>query len=317
MVHVATQVPPGLSTPSRAKTAVRLSGNGPRVGNAAMPYLLLAPVGLFLCVFSLFPFVWALLISLQPAMRGSTASITGFTTANFADVLSDPRTYASIWTTLLYAVLSTFLCIVFSIATALAIKTVRRGSAVYQTFLLIPLTLAPPVVIILWRALFAPKTGAVNGVLERFGVSAQGFYESPNQALLVLVAMAVWTNVGFWTLLFLSALNTINSEVWEAAAIDGAGPLSTFFRITLPLLKRTVLLAGVVLMTAGLVVFIPAQLLTQGGPADATNFLMYMAAQDVLRYGQPGSANAIVVLILLLIALVAAIQFRLLRSDDA
>jgi multiple sugar transport system permease protein len=77
------------------------------------------------------------------------------------------------------------------------------------------------------------------------------------------------------------------------------------------------LLAGVVLSSAGLVVFVPAQLLTNGGPGNATNFLMYSAAQNVLRYGQPADANAVVVILLVLIGIVAAVQFRIIRSDDA
>ena len=105
--------------------------------------------------------------------------------------------------------------------------------------------------------------------------------------------------------------------MWEAADLDGASPFRKLFSVTLPLIKRTILLAGVVLMTAGLVVFIPAQLLTHGGPGDSTYFLMYMAAEEVLRYGRPGSANATVVIILGLIAATALIQFRIFRSDDA
>jgi multiple sugar transport system permease protein len=90
-----------------------------------------------------------------------------------------------------------------------------------------------------------------------------------------------------------------------------------FFYVTLPLLKRTTLLASVVLSSAALVVFVPAQLLTQGGPGGATNFLMYVAAQDVLRFGRPGTANALVVLLLVIIAGAVAVQFRLIRSKDA
>jgi multiple sugar transport system permease protein len=129
--------------------------------------------------------------------------------------------------------------------------------------------------------------------------------------------MAVWSNVGFWTLVYLSALNQISSEVFEAADLDGCGPVRKLFYVTLPLLKRTTLLASVVLSSAALVVFVPAQLLTQGGPGGATNFLMYVAAQDVLRFGRPGTANALVVMLLIIIAAAVAIQFRLLRSKDA
>jgi multiple sugar transport system permease protein len=301
----------------RAGRGARLSGNGPRLRFGGVPYLLLVPLGVFLSVFSLLPFVWALLISLQPPIGASSGQITGFTWANFESVLTDPQTWNGVVVTLMYALVSAFLIICFSIGSAVALMTVRRGSGVYQMFLLIPLTLAPPVVVILWQALFDPSSGAVNGILHQLGLPAQGFYESTSQALATIIAMEVWSHVGFWTLVFLSSLRAMSTEIFEAASIDGAGSIRTFLSITLPLLKRTILLAGVVLSTAGLVVFIPAQLLTQGGPGDSTRFLMYLAAQDVLRFGQPGDANAIVVLILVLIAVVAAIQFRLIRSDDA
>lgn len=296
---------------------VRLSGNGPRISRPVVPYLLLVPLAFFLTFFTLIPFVWGLLISLQPPLTAASGAITGVSFANFADVLGDPATLNSLVVTVAYAAMTTVLIIAFSMIAALALKTVRKGSGVYQLFLLIPLTLAPPVVVIVWQALFDPSGGAANGVLEILGVAKQGFYESTGQALILLVAMAVWSSVGFWTLVFLASLRALTTEVFEAAEIDGAGALRTFFSITLPLMKRTVLLASVVLSSAGLVVFVPAQLLTQGGPGQATNFLMYSAAQNVLRYGQPGYANAIVVILLVLIGIVAAVQFRLIRSDDA
>lgn len=304
--------------PSRGSVGhVRLSENGPRISRPAVPYLLLVPLAFFLTCFSLIPFVWGLLISLQPPLKASSGAITTVSFANFADVLTDPATLNSLVVTIAYAAMTTVLIIAFSFAGALALKTVRQGSGVYQLFLIIPLTLAPPVVVILWQALFNPSSGAVNGVLERFGVPKQGFYESTHQALFFLVAMAVWSSVGFWTIVFLASLRALSSEIFEAAELDGAGAFRTFFSITLPLMKRTVLLASVVLSSAGLVVFAPAQLLTQGGPGDATDFLMYAAAQNVLRYGQPGNANATVVILLVIIGLVAAVQFRLMRSDDA
>jgi multiple sugar transport system permease protein len=303
--------------PPTADRVARLSGNGPRLRFPAIPYLLILPVGLFLAVFTLLPFLWAVLISLQPPLLASSGAITTVTLANFEDVFTDPETLNSLIVTVLYAALTTLLIIAVSVGTALALKTVRKGSGIYQLVLIIPLTLAPPVVVILWQALFDPSSGAVDGVLVRLGIPAQGFYESTGQALLVLVAMAVWSNSGFWTLVFLSNLRTFSTEVFEAAAVDGSGPIRTFVSITFPLLRRTLLLASVVLSTAGLVVFIPAQLLTQGGPGDSTNFLMYQAAQDILRFGQPGNANAIVVVLLALIGLVAIVQFRAMRSEDA
>jgi ABC-type sugar transport system permease subunit len=300
----------------RAKGA-RLSDNGPRLRFQATPYILILPVGAFLAVFTLLPFLWAVLISVQPPLAASSGQISTFSIANFREIFTDPNTVNSLLVTLIYAALTTILIIVVSIVTALALKTVRRGSGLYQLVLIIPLTLAPPVVVILWQALFDPTSGAVDGVLVALHLPQQGFYESTSQALLVIVAMAVWSNSGFWTLVFLSNLRTFSTEVFEAASVDGSGPIRTFFSITFPLLRRTVLLASVVLSTAGLVVFIPAQLLTQGGPGNATDFMMFEAAQDVLRFGTPGNANAIVVVLLVLIGIVAAIQFRLIRSEDA
>jgi multiple sugar transport system permease protein len=302
--------------PSNVRRA-RLSGNGPRLRFPAVPYLLVLPVGIFLAIFTLLPFLWAILISVQPPLQASSGNITAFSIANFREIFTDPDTFNSILVTVIYSALTTILIIAVSIVTALALKTVRRGSGAYQLVLIIPLTLAPPVVVILWQALFDPSSGAVDGVIVGMGLPRQGFYESTSQALMVLVAMAVWSNSGFWTFVFLSNLRTFSSELFEAAAVDGSGPIRTFVSITFPLLRRTTLLASVVLSTAGLVVFIPAQLLTEGGPGNATNFMMYQAAQDVLRFGNPGNANAIVVVLLVLIGIVAAVQFRLMRSDDA
>lgn len=309
--------PPPTELAARRSSGVRLSGNGPRIRHPATPYLLLAPLGFFLTCFALIPFGWGVLISLQPPLKAANGAITTVSLANFKDVLTDPATLNSLVVTVEYAAATTVLIIAFSLAAALALKTVRKGSGVYQLFLLIPLTLAPPVVVILWQALFNPQGGAVNGILQLLGIPAQGFYESTGQALLLLVAMAVWSSVGFWTIVFLASLRAMTREVFEAAELDGAGAVRTFISVTLPLMKRTLLLASVVLSSAGLVVFVPAQLLTQGGPGDATNFLMYSAAQNVLRYGLPGNANAIVVILLVLIGLVTAILFRVMRSADA
>jgi len=297
-------------------SAVRLSGNGPRT-RPAVPYLLLIPLAVFLALFTLFPFVWGILISLQPPLKAANGAITSATTANFRFVVTDPEFVHSLTVTVEYAGLTTVLIIAISMATALALKVVRGGAAVYRFFLLVPLTIAPPVVVVLWRALFNSGSGAVNGVLGAVGIPPQGFYESTGQALLLLVLMGVWSNIGLWSFIFLASLRALSTEVFEAARIDGAGVFSTFFSVTLPLMKRTMLLAGVVLSSAGLVVFVPAQLLTNGGPGNATNFLMYSAAQDVLRYGQPADANAVVVILLVLIGIVAAVQFRIIRSDDA
>lgn len=300
-----------------AGRGVRLSGYGPRIRRPVVPYVMLVPLAFFLAGFTLIPFIWGILISLQPPLRAANGAITTVTFANFTDVLTDPATLNSLKVTVEYAVATTVLIIAFSMAAAVALKTVHRGAGLYQLVLLIPLTLAPPVVIILWQALFDPAGGAANGILHLFGVPKQGFYESTRQALPFLIAMAVWSNVGFWTLVLLASLRSLSSEIFEAARIDGAGAIRTFLSITLPLMRRTTLLASVVLSAGGLVVFVPAQLLTMGGPADATNFLMYTAAQNVLRYGQPGDANAVVVILLILIGLVAAVEFRLMRSDDA
>jgi multiple sugar transport system permease protein len=305
------------SLSAKAQKGTRLSGNGPRIKNPGVPYFLLIPVGFFLAGFSFLPFVWALLISVQPPLQASSGAITQLSWTNFENILTDPLTYNAIRVTLIYALVSTLFIVVFSVGCSLALKTVRKGANVYQLFLLIPLTMAPPVVVILWQAMFDPNGGAVDGLFQVIGIPQQGFYEDINQSLPVLIAMAVWSNVGFWTLVFLASLRTLSTEVFEAAEIDGAGPFRTFFAITLPLLRRTVLLASVVLSTAGLVVFIPAQLLTQGGPGDSTRFLMYRAAQDVLRFGDPGDANALVVVILVFVAIVVGVQFRLLRSEDA
>ncbi|BDZ51449.1 hypothetical protein GCM10025867_36900 [Frondihabitans sucicola] len=188
---------PPQAAPATKHSRIHLSENGPALRHGSVPYWLILPVGLFLAVFSLLPFVWAVLISLQPPLLASSGQITSFSLRNFENVLTDPATLKSLVVTIWYAFLSTVLIIAVSVATALALKAVRHGAGAYQLVLIIPLTLAPPVVVILWQALFDPSSGAVDGIFKQIGLPNQGFYESTHQALYVLVAMAVWSNAGF------------------------------------------------------------------------------------------------------------------------
>jgi multiple sugar transport system permease protein len=198
----------------------------------------------------------------------------------------------------------------------MAISNVGRLASPFQSLLIIPICVAQPVVIIMFRAMLNPRTGIANGILTSIGLPPQGFYESDKQALWVLVYLALWSGTGFWTLVFSAALRNISKDIIEAAIIDGANAIRRFLSIILPLLKRTVLLAFVVLSIHHFVVFIPAHLLTHGGPNDSTRFLMYEAALRIMRFGHPGQANAIVVIILVMMFVVVGIQFRLLRSEN-
>jgi multiple sugar transport system permease protein len=297
---------------------VTTTPSGPLYKKWYLPYAFVAPAILLIAFFAFLPIIWGLLLSLQPdhlAQRGRfvVREVTG---ENYRRAFADPILWKSIRVTLTYNVSSTLLVVVVAVLSAMALTHVGRSAAFFQSLLFVPICVAQPVVVIIFRAMLDPHSGIANGILAALRLPLQGFYESQSQALWVLVYLAVWTGTGFWTLVFSSALRNIPNEIFEASIIDGAGALRRFLAITIPLLRRILLLACVVLSIQHFVVFVPAQLLTKGGPNDTTRFLMYEAAQRVMRFAHPGHANAVVMVILVMMFIVVGIQFGLLRSEN-
>ena len=273
------------------------------------PLLLLAPQLAVTLVFFFWPAGQALLQSVQRGDAfGLSTRFVGL--ENFAAVLTDPFYLASVEVTLVFSLAVAVLALTAGLVFAVMADQIVRGTAFYKTVLLLPYAVAPAIAGVLWLFLFNPSVGIVAAALRRAGVD-WNFLLNGRQALLLVILAAAWKQISYNFLFFLSGLQAIPKTLVEAAAIDGAGASRRFWRIVFPLLAPTSFFLLVVnIVYAFFDTFGIIHNVTQGGPARATEILVYKVWYDgVVGLDLGGSAAQSVVLMAIVIAL-TAIQFR-------
>jgi len=274
-----------------------------------LPYLLVAPQLLITMVFFIWPAGQALFQSvlLQDAFGLSTQFVWF---ENFGRLFADPNYLHSMRVTMLFALATVGLAMASALLLAVMADRVGRGGVVYKTLLICPYAIAPVVSGVLWLFLFNPTVGILASGLRSVGY-AWDHVLNGGQALVLVIIAAAWKQVSYNFLFFLAGLQSIPKAVIEAAAIDGAGPGTRFWRIVFPLLSPTTFFLLVVnLVYAFFDTFGIIHAVTLGGPAKATEILVYKVFNDGfvgLDFG--GSAAQSVVLMALVISL-TVLQFR-------
>jgi sn-glycerol 3-phosphate transport system permease protein len=278
-------------------------------GGRLLPLLLLAPQLLVTLVFFYWPAAQALLQSVRREDAfGLSSRFVGF--ENFAALLADPSYLASVEISFAFSLAVAVLALAPGLFFAVMADRVVRGAAVYKTVVLLPYAVAPAIAGVLWLFLFAPSVGVLAVALRRAGVD-WNYVLNGDQALLLVILAAAWKQISYNFLFFLAGLQAIPQALHEAAALDGARPFSRFWRITFPLLAPTSFFLLVVnLVYAFFDTFGIIHNVTQGGPAKATEILVYKVWYDgIVGLDLGGSAAQSVILMAIVIGL-TAIQFR-------
>lgn len=199
---------------------------------------------------------------------------------------------------------------------ALLVNKRLKGIGIFRTIFYLPVTISLPVACIVWNVMMNPNTGVLNSILNVFGIPSQGFFINKSQALWCIVLIATWKGVGYWMMFILAGLKNIDTSLYESAKMDGANWYQTIFRITLPLLKKVLLFVFVANTTANLLLFAPMQIITNGGPQESTNVLMFEAYRAAFKYGDRPRSSAIVMVLLIMIVLISLIQAAVLNDRD-
>jgi multiple sugar transport system permease protein len=278
------------------------------------PYLFIAPAMVGLGLFKLYPIVEGLRLSfyeVRPIAR--TQEFIGL--ANFLELIRDPVILRATWNTLLFNLVVTPTQI--ALALGLAVLVNRKGRVVqgFRSLFFMPAVVSLVVASIIWKLMYAPDSGLINGLLISVGIPAQTFLTSQSQAMASLMGMVVWKGVGYWMVILLAGLKDIPEGIQEAAIVDGAGPTKRFFAITLPLLSPTLLFVVVADTVINFLLFVPVYVMTQGGPSEATTLLMFEVYRNAFAYTRFGYAAAISTALLLVIAVAVSIQMRFLRVE--
>jgi sn-glycerol 3-phosphate transport system permease protein len=277
--------------------------------SAWLPYALVAPQIAVTIVFFFWPAVQAAWYSfqLQDAF-GERTQFVGL--ANFAALFSDANYLYSFKVTAVFSVLVAGSGIAISLVLAAMADRVVRGALAYRLLLIWPYAVASAVAGVLWLFLFAPSIGIVTFALRSIGIPWDWVLQG-DQAMLLVVIAAAWKQISYNFLFFLAGLQSIPRSLIEAAAIDGAGPGRRFWTIVFPLLSPTAFFLLVVnIVYAFFDTFGVIDATTQGGPAGATQILVYKVYYDGVKAADLGGSSAQSVILMAIVIALTVIQFR-------
>jgi multiple sugar transport system permease protein len=276
-------------------------------------YALIAPALIIVAVFVLSPIVQAFVNSLYRDTPFAPKSFIGF--ENYRMLFSDSVALGTIEFTLLFVILSTALEILIGLGLALVIHEQFKGRGLVRAAVLIPWAIPTVVAGVMWKYMLNDQYGFVNFIIFGSDVSHYvAWLASEWSARMSIIGADVWKTSSFAALLILAGLQSIPDDLYEAARIDGAGAVKRFFRITLPLLRPAILLALLFRMMDAFRVIDLVYVMTQGAPGDTTNVLQYYGYQKMFPEQQFGYGSAISVLVFVMIAIVAVILVRSVRT---
>jgi ABC-type sugar transport system permease subunit len=292
------------------------------------PFVMLWPAVLLIAVFVFVPMLLTIWLSFQ-----DWSTQTGFDTARFTGVsnffaIFGPTSVGrdfktALLNTAIYTGLSVVIILPLSVMLGLLVYQRRvRGGIALRTVLFSTYMVPMIAVALVFSKLYSPTEGPFNQMLGWVGIPPQTWLSAPQTALVSIVLLNVWQQVGYFVVLAVAGLTQIPASLYEAAEIDGATPLQRFFTLTLPLLSNTLLFSAVIAVINAVQVFEPVALITQGGPVNSTNVLTYHIRRVGIERGQGGLGSAMAVtlmlaLIVAITALFAAFRAREPRSAAA
>lgn len=276
--------------------------------------ILLLPAALGLLIFSIIPIVQAFQLSFFEApLLSPQRTFIGM--ENYTTALADAVFGKALLNTILYTVGVVILQVLVALGLALLINGYFPGVGFFRSAYFLPVVTSLVVVSTVWKIMYHTDNGLVNSLLRTLSLPALPWLTSPDLALWSIIIIGVWKEVGFSMLVLLGGLHNIPGDLYEAADMDGSSKWHTFWQITLPLLRRAMLFVVVLSTINAFKIFIPIYVITNGGPADSTQTLVFYVFQSAFRYFKLGYASALSFLLLGLALVLIAAQFRLFRSD--
>ena len=266
-----------------------------------------------LVVYTIF-LLWPILLGLRMSLfnwslvGSGTNEFFGF--RNYAEALSDPNFWSSLWNTIVFTIISTPILVILSLALSLMVNSISgRLQWIYRLAFFAPYTLSVTVMALIWSWMFEPGFGLLNGVLNSLGLPSVNWLTQPGVAMLSIVLVTIWWTLGFNFLLYLAGLQQLSKEVYEASALDGASWWNQIRYITIPLLNRQTILIIVLQVIASLQLFGQTYLLTGGGPAFSTRPVIEYIYDSGFTNFRAGFAAATSYLFFILILLISLGQF--------
>ncbi|MDH2415732.1 sugar ABC transporter permease [Nocardioides sp. CER19] len=282
---------------------------------AAAPVLFLLPMLLVFGLFSWWPIVRSVVMSLQQTNLVTAPEFVGLD--NFRAVLQDPLLATAVQNTVWFALLALVIGYPVPLVLAVIMSDVRRARGLYTLLAYLPVVIPPAVAVLLWRIFYdAEPTGLFNTVLGWVGLGPVPWLEDRSWAMPSLVLEATWAAAGGTVIIYLAALVSVPPELYDAAEVDGAGVLRKIWHVTLPHLRGVMLITLILQIIGTAQVFLEPYLFTDGGPDNATLtvlLLVYNYAFQNTTGGDYGKATALSLMLAAFLACLSLVYFRVTR----
>jgi multiple sugar transport system permease protein len=276
--------------------------------------LFIAPVLIGFAIFYLYPTIRGAWWSLTDYSLLNTPEFVGL--ENYQQALSDGEFWNSMLVTLYYVVLNVGVQTVVALLLAALMHRLTR-SVVLRTTLLLPWLVPNVTVALVWLWLLDTNLGFVNHLLEGMGLPVVGFFTNPAFTIPTIATINTWAYTGYTALLFYAGMLQIPQDIYEAAAIDGAGEWRIFTRLTLPLLRPVLALVLVVSLIGAFQVFDTVAVTTKGGPVNASRVIYFYIYQQAFTFFKMGYAATMALLLALVLGVLTIVQLRLLRASQS
>ncbi len=267
--------------------------------------LFILPSVLGCAIFIFLPSLFSFLLSFFNWDLISDMKFSGV--SNYIDLLSSNDFKLIFSNTVFYAVSVTIFATIIPLIFASVLNNKIIGKEFFKTSYFLPFITPMIVIAMVWQWIFDPNIGFVNII---FKSHLQWLYDA-KLAMYVLIFVSVWKLIGYNMIIFLSGFASLSPQVYEAAKIDGSGPINTFFRITMPLMSPTIFFVLLITTISSFQVFDLIYLMTQGGPENSTNILVYWLYKNAFEFFNIGKASAIAYILFVFILILTIIQWKL------
>lgn len=273
----------------------------------------LAPTIIGFLVFTIIPVIMSLVYSFHKYDGITAMKYVGLN--NYSRLLGNKEFIQSLGNTIYFAIGTVPIGCFLALFVAVVLNQKIRGRMFYRSCFFVPTIVSMVAISVVFQQMFNQDYGAINQIIGFFGIPPQSWFASKTQAMPCVIFVTIWKGIGVTIVIFLAGLTGIDSQLYEAAEIDGAGPITKFFRITIPLLRSTITFVLINNTIGAFQAFDQIYMLTSGGPAKATQTVSYLIYQNAFNYWKMGYASAMAYIMFIIILIVSIVQLYLSRDE--
>ncbi len=295
-----------MAATSLAQVKTEARARRPRL--SCLPYLLILPTLIFVVVFTIWPSLTTVYQSLFRANQAvRVPQFIGL--GNYINLVQDPVFLKVLRNTAVFVITTVPLSMALGLALALLLNQKLRAIGIFRLAIFYPTILPLVSAATIWLFMYTPDYGVVATFLRPLGIRGQNWLGNPDLALWAIIIMTIWKQTGYYMIFYLAGIQNLPQDVFEAAALDGASLWQEIRHITFPLLSATTLFVTTIAVVAAFQMVDQVYIMTQGGPDNASNLLMYHIYETQFRFQDRGEANAMTVLLVLILLMFTISNF--------